>query len=120
MKSISSHVLDGVRGSDAIGLRVSAYRLAATGEKSKIVEVQTDRSGRLTIEVDPCDDDSETRYEFVFHSRAYFAEHALDGLKSPIHETVIRLDLSEVETCCHVPIIMSPHTYSTWWSSSDR
>ena len=52
MKSISSHVLDGVRGSDAIGLRVSAYRLAATGEKSKIVEVQTDRSGRLTIEVE--------------------------------------------------------------------
>ena len=120
MKSISSHVLDGVRGSDAIGLRVSAYRLAATGEKSKIVEVQTDRSGRLTIEVDPCDDDSETRYEFVFHGGEYFAEHALHELKSPIHETVIRLDLSKVEACCHVPIIMSPHTYSTWWSSSDR
>ena len=63
MKSISSHVLDGVRGSDAIGLRVSAYRLAATGEKSKIVEVQTDRSGRLTIEVDPCS--KSTREELM-------------------------------------------------------
>ena len=120
MKSISSHVLDGVRGSDAIDLRVSAYCLTATGERRKIAEVRTDTTGRLTIEVDTRDDDSETRYEFVFHGEEYFAEHALHELKSPIHETVIRLDLSEVEACCHVPIIMSPHTYSTWWSSSDR
>ena len=48
MKSISSHVLDGVRGSDATDLRVSAYCLAASGERRKIAEVRTDMSGRLT------------------------------------------------------------------------
>ena len=58
MKSISSHVLDGVRGSDATDLRVSAYCLAASGERRKIAEVRTDMSGRLTIEVDTRDDDS--------------------------------------------------------------
>ena len=85
MKSISSHVLDGVRGSDAADLRVSAYCLAASGERRKIAEVRTDMSGRLTIEVDTRDDDSETRYEFVFHGGGYFVEHALHELKSPIH-----------------------------------
>ena len=123
MKSISSHVLDALAGSDAGGIKVSCHRLNADGSRRLLLESKADASGRITIEVNTEDDDEHTRYELVFSCQDYFRSNAsgpLAELHSPISDAVFRLDLTGVKDRVHAPIIIAPHGHSTWWSHAGR
>ena len=123
MPIISSHVLDSVNGCHAAGIRVACSRLQPSGDREKVTDTQADESGRITITVDTTQDAHGTRYELVFFTREYFSQRPdNDHTKtaSPVNESVVHLDLSSASERCHVPMMISPHSYSIWWSSGNH
>ena len=121
MKMISSHVLDAFNGTDAANIQVTCHRLQSEGARIMVSNMRADASGRISIEVDVSSDDAAVRYELAFSCADYFAtQPAVSVPRSPISDAVFRLDLTDVADRLHVPIIISPHGHSTWWSQAKR
>lgn len=123
MRVISSHVLDSVRGCDAAGIRVSCTRLLPSGDRELVTDIYADESGRVAISVDTAHDRPETRYQLIFFTGEYFSkclEEKQSATLSPVSESVVHLDLSSISERCHVPMMISPHSHSVWWSREDQ
>ena len=123
MRVISSHVLDSVRGCDAAGIRVSCTRLLPSGDRELVTDIYADESGRVAISVDTANDRPETRYQLIFFTGEYFSkclEEKQSATLSPVSESVVHLDLSSISERCHVPMMISPHSHSVWWSREDQ
>ena len=123
MRVISSHVLDSVRGCDAAGIRVSCTRLLPSGDRELVTDMHADNSGRVAISVDTAHDPPETRYQLIFFTGEYFSkclEEKQSATLSPVSESVVHLDLSSISERCHVPMMISPHSHSVWWSREDQ
>ena len=119
MQVISSHVLDSVHGSDAVGIRVSCTRLLPSGDRELVTDIYADDSGRVAISVDTAHDLPETRYQLIFFTGEYFSKslgEKQSATLSPVSESVVNLDLSSASERCHIPMMIAPHSYSVWWS----
>ena len=117
MTIISSHVLDSVIGDHARGIRIECFRLSEKS-KEKLFDVIADEQGRIaeTINLDAGND--EGQYELVFHSAAYFeAQPAMPKARQIVETIVVRFVIPEAEEKIHIPVMLSPHAYSTWWSA---
>lgn len=118
MATISSHILDSVRGNHAQGIRVDCFRKenADAGAVAPIFSVFADVSGRIseTVEFDP---ESDQQFELVFYVAEYFAAFA-DNVETLqiMPEIVVRVALPEPDTRYHLPLVLSPHSYTLWWS----
>ena len=109
--TITSHTLNGTDGSHAAG--VSA-RLVERKSGKILFKTQTDEGGRLsqTLEVSDCPVDCE----LVFETSRYWSERGVGDLNL-IGEIVLRFSVSTPEDKIHMPVIMSPYSYSIWKSS---
>ena len=109
--SITSHILNGTDGSHAGG--VSA-RLLERKSGKVLFQAQTDGGGRLSqsFEAGNCPLDCK----LVFETAHYWNERNVGDL-SVIGEIVLRFTVSTPEEIVHMPIIISPYSYSTWKSS---
>lgn len=110
MALVSSHVLNGVDGSHAGGIKV---RLVNLDSGETLFDVATDEGGRLKQEIP--DPDPNACYEMVFETRAYW--EAQGGSKSRTGEIVLRFAMPDRDGTYHSPIILSPNGYSVWISS---
>ena len=113
MATVSSHILDSVVGDHAQGIRVSCYRLGSKHEKDQVFDVHATEEGRIaeTVTVK-----NSAEYELIFHTGEYFK-----GLDLPEHEqimkvVVVRMTLADEQARYHVPLVLSPHSYTIWWS----
>ena len=68
MSAISSHILDSITGSSAVGIRVQLFKLNAQNQSELVFDVISDREGRISENVDV---DIEQAFELVFHSADY-------------------------------------------------
>ena len=115
MAIVSSHILDSVVGDHAQGIRVSCYRLSGSNEKEQVFDVNASEEGRIAETVTVAD---SAEYELIFHSAEYFK-----GLDVPEHEhkqimpvVAVRITLSDEQARYHIPLVLSPHSYTLWWS----
>ena len=116
MATITSHILDAVNGTDAGGVRVDCRRIGDDGRAEPVFSVESGSDGRIAEFVDVDGDDEGSVYEVRIFSGAYF-DHV--GLAEPgriMPEIVFRLRLPTADARYHVPVIVSPHGYSVWWS----
>jgi 5-hydroxyisourate hydrolase len=108
--SLSSHVLDAVRGTPARGIAVRWER-RKSGDWEPVAEAVTDDDGRVSAW------DAATTtgvHRLVFGSGAYFA--ALGGTTfSP--EVVVVFEVTDADGHHHVPLLLSPFAYSTYRGS---
>lgn len=110
--TITSHVLNGVDGSHAVGVPV-ALVYVSTGDR--IAETKTDDGGRLVIQIADAEIDRAADYQLEFDTRAYWKSRNAED--APIIETIIlRFSMGEAAAKHHMPVIISPNTYSTWKS----
>jgi 5-hydroxyisourate hydrolase len=114
MATISTHVLDSVIGTHAAGIRVECFRRLPTGQSISVFDVTATQEGRISEAVEA---DAGAEFELVFHSAAYYKKMQLpdDGYQV-VNSIVIRITTPEADEKYHLPIMLSPHSYSVWWS----
>ncbi len=121
MATISSHVLDSVIGTHASGIRVQCFRCLSSGKRQLVFDVIACAEGRISETVDLAEAERREDIELVFHTSDYYAAMTLpdDGYQiMPV--VVVRLTLPNPDVGCHIPVMLSPHSYSIWWSGSGQ
>ena len=114
MAIVSSHILDSVTGSHAAGIRCQLYILGAA-EREMVFDVVADDEGRISETVDIDSSNRGSEFELVFQGADYFNARSV-GTESMVKTVVIRFTMAE-DKRYHLPVMLSPHSYSTWWSS---
>ena len=123
MAIITSHFLNGVDGTHAAGVAASLIRISADGTRTVLQEAHSDDGGRVRLEMDAAshadtDQPGDAQYELVIASGAYFTNHMPPPAGMTIkRDIVMRFDMPDPAAHYHMPVIMSPNSYSTWWSS---
>ena len=116
MATISSHILDNVTGKSAAGIGVQLFVIEGEARR-ELFDVIADREGRIAEQVDTGNDRESTEYELVFHSADYFADVAgFDQADDVMKTVVLRFSMPDRGKRYHMPIMLSPHSYSVWWS----
>ena len=112
MAIVSSHILDSVSGKSAAGIRCQLFRIAGDAARQAVFDVIADVEGRIkeTVTIDESNIGGE--FELVMHAADYF------GVSDAVVPcVVIHLVINDANRRYHLPVMLSPHSYSTWWSS---
>jgi hydroxyisourate hydrolase len=113
MARLTTHVLDTARGIPAAGLRIDLYALA--GSRALLKSIATNANGRTD---DPLLADARIGgYELVFHVGAYFRAAGLAGEAAFLDEVPVRFAMTEPQGHYHVPLLVSPWSYTTYRGS---
>jgi len=109
MATVSSHILDSVSGKSAAGIRCQLFRL--DGDlRQPVFDVLADDEGRISQSIPVEAGDLGHEFELVMHAADYFG--AADAVVRCI---VIRFVIDD-DRRYHLPVMLAPHSYSTWWS----
>ena len=117
MGRLTTHVLDTMLGKPGSGIHVELFRL--NGDKrEKLMETSTNEDGRCDAPLLAGEDFSPGTYELVFHAGAYF-ERTGSQLPTPkfLDVVPIRFGISRAEDHYHVPLLISPYSFSTYRGS---
>jgi 5-hydroxyisourate hydrolase len=116
MGRLTTHVLDTARGQPGAGIKLELYRVGA--ERRLIGTAQTNADGRCDAPLLEGGDFSPGVYELVFHAGAYFKEGGAELPDPPfVDEVVLRFGIAEADGHYHVPLLVSPWSYSTYRGS---
>jgi len=111
--TVSSHTLNAVDGTHASGIAVTLSRVGG----DVLFQTVMDDGGRLSEMVDLSGAASDTQYEMVFQTGAYFAARHPSDHQQIVSDIVIRFAMPDPEGRYHIPLMLSPNSYSVWWSS---
>ncbi len=115
MGRLSTHVLDTARGRPAAGVPVALRRIGADGSHTLLAEAVTDADGRTGAPLLAGDALAPGSYELTFAVGAYFEDLAPGA---PFLDRVpLRFTVSEPDGHYHVPLLVSPWSYSTYRGS---
>jgi len=109
--TLTTHVLDTARGMPAAGISVGVFALA-DGERKLIHVAVTNADGRTDAPL--ATDLAPGPYELVFAVMDYFAR---DGVAAFYDEIPVRFVIAGGEARFHVPLLLSPWSYSTYRGS---
>lgn len=107
MTHLSTHVLDAVTGRPAGGVAVTLADSAGT----VLASAATDDDGRIA---GLATGELSGRYRLTFDTGAYFASTGVTGFYP---EVVITFEVSDPAGRYHVPLLLSPYSYSTYRGS---
>ncbi|MGH6926454.1 MAG: hydroxyisourate hydrolase [Propylenella sp.] len=116
MGRLTTHVLDTALGKPAAGLAITLRRAGKHGEPlARAVTNKDGRSDRALLEGETM---QAGAYDIVFEAGAYFDALGL-SLPEPkfLDQVVIRFGISDPDAHYHVPLLLSPHGYSTYRGS---
>ena len=116
MATVSSHILDSVSGDHATGIRCQLFRLSKESDRLLVFDVKADDEGRISESVEIEKANRDAKFELVIHNAAYFSMQSIDD-DSMVETIVIRFVMTDSHKRYHMPVMLSPHSYSTWWSS---
>lgn len=114
---LTTHVLDTARGCPAAGLRIALFRLDGA-QRILIAETATNHDGRTDAPILGAGEFAPGRYELLFHAGDYLRGAGLDA-EEPLFldEIPLRFGMSDAGAHYHVPLLLSPHGYSTYRGS---
>jgi 5-hydroxyisourate hydrolase len=107
---LTTHVLDTARGRPAAGVEVELARLEH-GRRSTLRTVTTNADGRTDAPLLAQGELEAGEYELVFAVGAYFGERAF------LDRVPVRFGVSDPAAHYHVPLLVSPWSYSTYRGS---
>jgi len=113
MSKLTTHALDTYSGKPAKGMKVDVYFISEKREKIKSVVLNNDgRSDEVLVE--PI---KTGTYELVFHVGEYFKK--ITELENPkfLNEVSVNFGISNLKEKYHVPLLVSPWSYSTYRGS---
>ncbi len=115
---LSTHVLDTHRGRPASGLTVELVDLVSTHDQFVLRSAVTNRDGRTDEPLISGRPLPIGRYELRFHVADYFAALDVPQSDPPFFDIVpVRFALAEPEGHYHVPLLLTPWSYTTYCGS---
>lgn len=115
---LSTHVLDNHAGKPAPGIPVELVELANLGESRVIARAVTNADGRTDQPLIGGRPLPMGRYELRFSVAKYYAERNVPLSDPPfLDEIPLRFAISEPENHYHVPLLVTPWSYSTYRGS---
>ena len=116
MGLLTTHVLDTARGCPASGVLIEWFRIG--DDRSPLGSTSTNEDGRCGQPLLSGGDFQNGEYELVFHAGDYFAATGLT-LAEPrfLDRVVIRFGVADSDQHYHVPLLISPWSYSTYRGS---
>lgn len=125
MGRLTTHVLDTAQGCPANNVGITLYRIESsqTGDVRQLLKQdETNQDGRLDSPILNDDAFQPGVYELVFQAGDYFRTGVRSGqlaLDEPlfVDEVVLRFGISQSDQHYHVPLLVSPWSYSTYRGS---
>ncbi|NIX76502.1 hydroxyisourate hydrolase [Microvirga terricola] len=117
MGRLSTHVLDTANGRPAKGIAVELFAIEGGGRRS-VLRTTTNADGRTDAPLMTGDAFRTGVYELVFEVGAYFKTMGTALADPPFLDIVpIRFSIAEADGHYHVPLLVSPWSYSTYRGS---
>ncbi len=118
LAGLTTHVLDVTRGGPAAGVRVELYEFDAGGGRRAVTETTTNADGRTDQPLIGAGQARVGRFELLFHAGDYFRAQGARLAQPPFLDVVpIRFAVADPSAHYHVPLILSPWSYSTYRGS---
>jgi 5-hydroxyisourate hydrolase len=113
---LTTHVLDTTQGLPAANVMIQLWRIDPLGERTYLKTVYTAADGRTKEPLLAAGEMSVGVYELLFVMGAYFEQQALPT-PSFLDEVPIRFGIADADAHYHVPLLVSPWSYSTYRGS---
>lgn len=117
MGRLTTHVLDAAHGCPGSSIKVELYRVE--GQQLELVNTAlTNSDGRVDAPLLQGDDYRTGVYQLQFSAGAYYRDR---GVQLPdtafLDVVVLRFGIDEQQEHYHVPLLISPYSYSTYRGS---
>jgi 5-hydroxyisourate hydrolase len=115
---LTTHVLDTMNGGPAAGMSAQLYRIGADGAAQLLADLVLNSDGRADSPLLVGETFVAGRYRLVFGVAAYFRARGV-ALPEPAFLDEVPLDFGLADTTAHyhVPLLVSPWSYSTYRGS---
>ncbi len=113
MKRVSTHVLDTARGKPAAGVPVRLERQESSAWRL-LASARTDQDGRCPQLLPDAEDLTAGLYRLAFDTASYFSAQKVTALYPAVE---ITFQVRAAETHFHIPLLLSPHGYTTYRGS---
>ena len=117
MGFLTTHVLDTAQGLPGSNMSISLFRIA-NNQRQLISQQMTNSDGRCDGPLLQDEDFSVGIYELEFGVEDYFKQV---GLAQPapafLTEVTLRFGIAQADEHYHVPLLVSPYSYSTYRGS---
>ena len=116
MGKLTTHILDTAQGCPASGIPVVLYRIGQPD--TQLVSFPTNSDGRTDSALLEGRELCIGEYELVFHVAEYFRNSGLAVSIPPFLDRIaIRFSVADPAGHYHVPLLVSPWSYSTYRGS---
>lgn len=117
MAKLSTHVLDTAAGIPAKGVKIEFYRIDAS-EQNLIKTLHTNDDGRTDELLLDESNMKVGEYVIMFYVADYFAAQGAAKTEQPFLDRIpINFGISDAAANYHVPLLVSPWSYSTYRGS---
>tara|TARA_B100001765_G_C19372657_1_gene279842 strand:+ start:17 stop:364 length:348 start_codon:yes stop_codon:yes gene_type:complete len=115
MTKLTTHCLDIFSGKPAKGVKVDVYFVS--GNKIKLNSIKLNNEGRADKPLVEGNNFKKGQYELVFFVGDYFKDVPNLPTIPFLNEVVIKFGISNPNEHYHVPLLVSPWSYSTYRGS---
>src|SRR5699024_9157966 len=117
MGYLTTHILDTANGCPAAGVDITVKRIE-NGTSTVLKQVVTNADGRCDQPLVSAEAFGAGQYELVFAMGPYFAGQGTAQDQPPfVDEVVLRFGVAHADQHYHVPLLVSPYSYSTYRGS---
>ena len=116
MTKLTTHVLDVYSGKPGKGIKVEVYNIK-DGKREKLNSLILNNDGRTDKPLIEGSAFQEGQYEIVFFVGDYFKKITETSNIPFLDDVVIRFGISNSKEHYHVPLLVSPWSYSTYRGS---
>ena len=116
MTKLTTHVLDIYSGKPGKGIKVDLYYLQ-NDKKEKVNSIILNNDGRADKPLVEGSNFKEGKYEMIFFVGDYFKKITNTSSTPFLDDVVIKFGISNTNEHYHVPLLVSPWSYSTYRGS---
>jgi 5-hydroxyisourate hydrolase len=115
---LTTHVLDTANGCPAVGIAIALWQLdTEIDSKTLLKTIETNHDGRTNEPLLNPKEMSQGIYELIFSVGSYFARYSVYSEPLFLDQIPIRFGINDLEVHYHVPLLVSPWSYSIYRGS---
>lgn len=114
---LTTHILDTAHGCPAAQVAIALWRITDNGDRTLLKETKTNSDGRTDAPLLLGDEMTVGTYELVFAIAPYFRQHITLPDPPFLSDIPLRFAIADPQTHYHVPLLVSPWSYSTYRGS---